>query len=425
MKFSKSKLLSKVVKLIEVPDDLKAVTHFNPADEIEPKFLGMKDEDKDAIWSAVEMLYKSGVYPGISFCLRRHGEIVLNRSIGHAQGNGPDDDKDQRKVPMTPETPACLFSASKAITAMMVHLLDERGEINLLNPVAHYLPDFAQNGKQYITIQQLLNHRAGIPTIGKVSPEALFDYTKILNLLYAAEPNKNRKRLDYHAVTAGFILGELVRVVSGKDLREFLRENVQIPMDMKYFNYGCPPDQIKNVAVNYETGITNRGPINAFLESAVGATMEEVMTLSNDPRFFEIIVPAANIMSTAEESSRFWDMLMSNGEYKGRKIFDPLTIQRAVLDTGGGLEFDRTLNAPMRYSAGFMLGANPVGLYGVNCGKAYGHIGLTNNMCWADPERAISVSLLTTGNPVLGPHLPFLLWLITSISRRCSRVFQN
>ncbi|HET8705639.1 MAG TPA: serine hydrolase, partial [Pseudomonadales bacterium] len=104
---------------------------------------------------------------------------------------------------------------------------------------------------------------------------------------------------------------------------------------------------------------------------------------------------------------------------------DPMTIQRAVLDTGGGFEFDRTLNAPMRYSAGFMLGANPVGLYGVNCGKAFGHLGLTNNLCWADPERAISVAILTTGNPVLGPHIPFLLWMMTTISRRCSRIFQN
>ncbi|HET8705060.1 MAG TPA: serine hydrolase domain-containing protein, partial [Pseudomonadales bacterium] len=323
MKLVKSKLLSKVVKLIDVPDDISTVTHYNPADEIDPKFLGMTEGDKDAIWSSVEMLYKSGVYPAISICLRRHGEIVLNRAIGHARGNGPEDDESTPKVAMTPETPACLFSASKAVTAMLVHLLDERGEINLLNPVSYYLPDFAQNGKQYITIQQLLNHRAGIPSVGQIDPEALFDYDHVLSVLYAAEPNKNRKRLDYHAVTAGFILGELVRKITGKDIREFLRENVQIPMNMTYFNYGCPRDQIENVALNYETGLANVGPVNAFLENVIGATMAEVMEISNDPRFFDMIVPAGNIIATAEEASRFWDMLISNGEYNGKRIFDP------------------------------------------------------------------------------------------------------
>jgi len=82
------------------------------------------------------------------------------------------------------------------------------------------------------------------------------------------------------------------------------------------------------------------------------------------------------------------------------------------------------LLAPMRYSAGMMLGNYPVGLFGPATPHAYGHLGLTNNFCWADPERMIAVSLLTSGNPVLGTHIPRLALLLASISKRCKRVFQ-
>ena len=90
--------------------------------------------------------------------------MVLKRAIGHARGNGPGDG-DEDPVPMTPETPVCLYSASKAMAAMTVHLLSEHKALSLLDPVSHYLPAFGQNGKRDITIYQLLCHKAGIPTI--------------------------------------------------------------------------------------------------------------------------------------------------------------------------------------------------------------------------------------------------------------------
>src|SRR5690606_12719136 len=116
------------------------------------------------------------------------------------------------KVIATPDTPYCLFSASKAITAMLVHLLEERSLLNQLNPVSYYIPEFAANGKKRITVQQILAHRAGIASFREIDPEVLFDYDAIMQLIYAAEPtNLHGRELAYHALTGGYVLGELVR----------------------------------------------------------------------------------------------------------------------------------------------------------------------------------------------------------------------
>lgn len=150
-------------KTIRVPDDLARVTSFRPEEEVHPSEAGMEEEGVNAIWSGVEDLYRSGVHPAISFCLRRQGGVVLKRAIGHARGNGPDDAPDVEKVLVTPNTPICLFSASKVAVAMLVHLLDERGLIHLMNPVSHYIPEFAAYGKSGVTIHHVLSHRGGMP----------------------------------------------------------------------------------------------------------------------------------------------------------------------------------------------------------------------------------------------------------------------
>ena len=97
------------------------------------------------------------------------------------------------------------------------------------------------------------------------------------------------------------------------------------------------------------------------------------------------------------------------------RVFDPLTVKRAVMEAGSGPELDRTLMLPMRYSMGMMLGSKPVGLMGPSTEQAFGHLGFVNVLCWADPERELSAALLTTGKPLVGPHyLPWfrVLWEI-------------
>ena len=177
--------LARIENNIVVPKSLHDVVRVAD-NEVNPEWLGLTEADRDAIWSGVKALYRTGAYPALSICIRRHGEILLNRSIGHVRGNGPGDTDE--KVLATPDTPYCLFSASKAITAMLVHLLEERNELNQLNPVSYYIPEFAANGKKRITVQHILAHRAGIASFKDIDPEVLFDHNAIMNLIYAAEP---------------------------------------------------------------------------------------------------------------------------------------------------------------------------------------------------------------------------------------------
>ncbi|MCG8671667.1 MAG: beta-lactamase family protein [Pseudomonadales bacterium] len=413
--------LARLENNIKVPRDLVEVTTIAD-NEVNPTWLGVKESDKEAVWRAVENLYKTGMYPAVSICVRRHGEIVLNRSIGHAKGNGPHDA--DSKVLVTPDTPFCLFSASKAITAMLVHLLEEEGEINLLNPVSYYIPEFGQNGKENITIQQILAHRAGISRIpGEIDPETLFDYDEIKRLLFEAAPTSlHGREIAYHAVTGGYVLGELVERVTGESIREYMRKKVQEPLGFKYFNYGASRDDYPAIARNYISGLPLVFPIGYALKRILGVPLDKALELSNDPRFYDQVIPAGNMVATAEECSRFFQCLLNGGELEGKRIFQPITIERAVREVNETV-IDKTLLLPMRYSAGMMLGDKGWGTFGPATPHAYGHLGLTNNFCWADPQRAISVSLLTSGNPVLGTHLPRLGMLLGTISKRFHKVF--
>ena len=163
--------LNRIYKTIPSVSNLESITIRGK--EETASSLNIPTEEINSLWSGVEELYRTRLYPGISICVRYRGNAILNRTIGHFSGNGPDDAKTGRKILLRPEHPICLFSASKAITAILMHHLDERGDIHLLDPVARYIPEFAQKGKKNITLYHLLTHRAGIPRIQEdIEPEA-------------------------------------------------------------------------------------------------------------------------------------------------------------------------------------------------------------------------------------------------------------
>jgi CubicO group peptidase (beta-lactamase class C family) len=407
-------------KIIKVPKDLRSVTSYNPEDEVEPAEAGMSRKGVVAIWSAVEALYRTGIHPAISFCLRRRGKVVLNRAIGHTKGNGPDDGPDVEKIPVTPDTPTCIFSASKAVTAMLIHLLVERGKINIMDPVSHYIPEFTSYGKEDITIYHILSHRGGIPSLPRsIDPEIVFDHDAFMTLLYKSKHvSQGGRRMAYHAITGGFILDEIVRRVTGKDIRELLVETVKKPLGFRYFNYGICDEDKNKVAANYYTGWPVIFPFSIYIKRVLGASWKDIMRLSNDPRFMKEIIPSVNMVSTADEMSRFFQLLLNRGELEGVRVFEPITIRRATMEAGKP-EIDRTVMLPMRYSTGLILGSGPIGMYGPFTQHAFGHLGFSNILCWADYDRDIAVSLINTGKALLGIHIVPLLRLLTCISLYC------
>lgn len=414
--------LPSLITRCRVPQDLDAVTTVSEA-EVDPRSVDVPVAGVEQIWRAAERLYRSGIHPAMQLCVRRHGEVLIDRAIGHASGNGPGDRRSTPKVLATPATPFNIFSASKAVTAMVVHLLDQRRLLHLNDPVCEYIPEFAVHGKSDITLQHVLTHRAGIPNL---PPEAMELDTiesdrHLLELMCAARPTwRPGRRLAYHAVTGGFILGEVVRRVTGKPIRAVLRDEILAPLGFRWMNYGVAPRDVGKVAVNYFTGPPLLPPLSTLLERALGMPMQRVIEVSNDPRFLTAAVPAGNVVATANELSRFFQLLLAGGTLDGVTIFEPRTIRRAVQEQSY-LEFDLTLVLPLRYGMGFMLGGETLSLYGPDTNAAFGHLGFTNIIAWADPERQVSGTLMTSGKPIIYPEIYYLHDLMWTIGTVCAK----
>lgn len=404
-----------------VPDRLEDVTAVGV--EAPARDLGVKGADVDRIWAAVERLYKSGIHPAIQLCVRRRGEVLLDRAIGHARGNGPDDPPGEPKVLATTETPFNIFSAAKAVTAMLIHLLDQRDVLRLDDRVCEYIPEFAIRTKQWITIRHVLIHRAGLPN---PPPEAmdlrnLADPAAVVRILCDMKiTGRPGRQLAYHAVTGGFILGEVVQRVTGKSIRTLLDEEIRGPLGFRWLGYGVRPEEVGQVASNYFTGPPPLPPLSTILRRALGVEFRQATAMSNDPRFLTSIVPAANVVTTANELSRFYQLLLGGGTLDGVRVFDPRTIRRATAEQSY-LELDFTLGLPFRYGMGFMLGGQWLSLYGPDTAYAFGHLGFTNIVSWADPERQVAAALITSGKPLVYPELLYLYDVMRQIGRACPK----
>lgn len=410
-------LLGDPLRRIRMPRDLDAVTHVGA--ECDPADAGMTRDQVEAMWGSARRLYRSGVHPALQLCVRRDGHVVLDRAIGHARGNGPRDGEDVPRVPVTTDTPFVIFSASKAITAMVVHLLDQRGLLHIGDRVADYIPEYARHGKGPITIAHVLSHRAGVPNLpGRVMDvENLADHDLLVEVLCDARPaSRAGKTLAYHAISGGFILGEIVQRATGDDIRTVLQREILDPLGFRFMNFGVAATDLDHVGQCYATGAPALPPISTALERALGKAPDDIVAASNDPRFLTGVIPAGNGVASATELSRFFELLRAGGSLDGIELFDPRTIMRARSEQSYR-EIDFTLGFPTRYGLGFMLGAELLSLFGPNTEQAFGHLGYTNTIGWADPQRALSAALVTSGKPVLYPELPDLWTLMRRIGR--------
>lgn len=406
-----------------VPASLEPITCVGKEETPDTPAIG--SEQIQRIWELTEQLYRSGVHPAIQLCVRHNGRRVIHRAIGHASGNGPADTPDSPKVPITLDTPINIFSASKAISAMVMHKLDEENVLRIDDRVCDYIPEFAQGGKDRITIRHVLAHRAGVPNLPAeaIDADVLADPMQVIDLLCRAKPmSRPGRALAYHAVTGGYILGEVVARVTGSDFRKVLSSKISRPLGLKGLSCGVKSSKAGAVAKNARTGYPLLPPFRQLLQRALGVSLEEAVDLSNDRRFLTAIIPSANICATADEVSRFYQCLLRSGDYGGREIFAPRTIRHATAEQSYW-EFDLTLGFPIRYSLGFMLGNTLIGPLGGDNPHAFGHVGLSNIFTWADPERGISVALLTTGKAIVSPHIVPLFRLLHEINSTFSREY--
>lgn len=407
--------------LVRISGSLEACTSIGQeVDDVAE--LGLRSRYKEDVWKAVTRWYRTGTQPFVSVCIRYKGERVVHRSVGHSHGAWALNGMARDAVPGTVETPVGVFSASKALTALLIHGLAEDGLLDLERRVAYYLPEFNNNGKQAITVSQVLSHQAGMPTMPKhLGPETLFDYDQVVDAIMKSPVQRPVGRgTAYHAVSGGYVLGALANKVTGHSLNQILRRRLAVPLGLSTLRYGATLDNQPKVALNYNTGRPLRWPINKMVETTLGADWNSVIDLSNRPEFLSTIVPAGNACGSADEWSVLMQLLLNQGRVGQTEVFKPATIDRLLSFRAGSL-IDGTLRVPSRFSEGLMLGTNPVSLFGPMTGQAAGHLGLINVFCWADPSRDLSVALLSTGKSLFGLHLAELgrtLWAINRVSRR-------
>jgi CubicO group peptidase (beta-lactamase class C family) len=407
---------------MRLPSDLDAVTTTGPEEEPEP--LGVSRATIERIWESARNLYRTGVHPAVQLCLRRHGRIVLDRAIGHARGNGPEDPPDAPKELVTPGTPFCVYSTSKGITAMVIHLLQERGALDISDRISDYIPQYAVHGKGETTIGQLLAHRAGIPALPKevLDIDRIDDWDFIVDAIARSKPFVTPGTLlAYHAVSGGFILGEIVRRVTGKTIREVLAEQILEPLAFRWGNYGVHPDDVPKVGLNYVTGLPLFPPVSTIVTRVLGGPIKTAVELSNDPRFLTAILPSANVVTSGNELGRFFEIFRAGGKLDDVRVMQPETIRRALTEQSR-LELDLYLGFPTRFSYGLMLGAKFLSLYGLDTDRSFGHLGLINLMGWADPERALSGGLITSGKAILYPEVPRFYFLMQRIASEIPKV---
>jgi CubicO group peptidase (beta-lactamase class C family) len=295
-----------------------------------------------------------------------------------------------------------IFSSTKGATALCAHILASRGLLALDKPVAHYWPEFAAAGKAELPVRMLLNHQAGLAAIDTpLPPEAIFDWQAVTAALAAQAPNwPPGSAHGYHAMTFGWLVGEIIRRLSGKSVGRFFRDEVAGPLGLEFW-IGLPPELEARVSrlrlpsfspepTPMMSALLNRDSLtsNAFLNPR--GLMQPGQANSREVHAAEI--PAANAIATARGVAGMYAALSCGGELRGVRLVDhdTLTAMGTVESEGP----DRVLLMPTRFASGFgktmdnrpansvLLGPNP---------EAFGHSGAGGSIGMADPVARVAI----------------------------------
>lgn len=405
---------------IRVPADLDAVT-----DRAEEDHSEVDSAAVERIWAAARHWYSAGMHPAIQVCLRRNGKVILDRAIGHGWGNGPGDPVDAEQIPVSTSTPFCVYSTAKAITTTVTHMLVERGNFSLEDRVCDYLPEYTSHGKDRTTIRHVVTHSAGIPFATGPKP----DLKRMDDSEYAREMLGRMKPVYrpglvhiYHGVTWGPLMREIIAAATGRSIRDILAEQILDPLGFRWTNYGVAAQDVPLVAPSHVTGKPLPAPIAKAFKTAVGGTPQQIIPFSNTPEFLTGVVPSSNTVSNAHELSRFAEMLRRGGELDGVRVLSPESLRAATKEARRLRPDLATGLAPMRWGTGYMLGSKRFGPFGRDAEGAFGHTGLTDIAMWADPQRALSVAVVSSGKPSGHPEAKRYPALLNAINAEIGRV---
>jgi CubicO group peptidase (beta-lactamase class C family) len=290
----------------------------------------------------------SGADVGASFCVTVRGETVVDLWGGFAD--------EARERPWRDDTIVGVYSTTKTMTALTALLVADRGELDFAAPVARYWPEFAAGGKDGVTVAQLMSHSAGLCGWREpITRDDLYDWEKVTTLLAAQEPYwRPGTASGYHAMTQGYLVGEVVRRITGRSLGTVFREEIAAPLGAD-FHIGLPPSEDGRVAEL----IAPAGPPpmggadDSDLRVNVAGNPELDVQVTRTRAWRGAEIPAVGGIGNARAIAEIHAILANGGVAKGRRFMSEAGCRRALEPQVEGV--DLILGVPMRFGLGFAL----------------------------------------------------------------------
>ncbi|MBD0746483.1 serine hydrolase domain-containing protein [Streptomyces sp. CBMA152] len=359
---------------------------------------GTVDPGFESVRDAFIRNFEQGGERGAAVAVYHHGRKTVDLWGGTRDVDGT--------APWAVDTVQIVRSVTKGVAAAVPLLLHQRGQLDLDAPVATYWPEFKANGKDRTLVRHLLSHRAGVPVLdrplttaeaadGESGPAAVAAQAPVW------EPGTDH---GYHAQTYSWLLGELVRRVTGRTLGRWVAEEIARPLAADFW-IGLPDEEAHRVGrvgpvetprvAGAITTRPKRSVVEAYADPtsltrrAFGAI--DPLPDENDPVYRGAELPAATGVSTARGLARIYAATL--GEVDGRRLFAPATIALARTEESAGM--DRVLVVGTRFGLGFMLHgpASPLLSPG-----SFGHPGRGGSLGFADPESGVAFGYVTNGH---------------------------
>ncbi|HEV8547586.1 MAG TPA: serine hydrolase domain-containing protein [Polyangiaceae bacterium] len=359
------------------------------SEQPDPERAGM---DPHRVSKVIELFRKQaaqGVFPGGQLVVRRRGAVVVDEAVGVARGFRAEER--EPPLPFTPAQRSCLFSAGKPLVAVATALLEHRGELDVERPVASYFPEFARAGKADITLLDILLHRSGLYLRDIERDYRHFgDWERVMSKIADHEPSFPRGTLAYQPMGFGWILGEVIRRVSGMPVERFLEHEVLGPAGLDDLRLGIPREEVPSLARSYW--------VDAKPPKLGGEEMVGFEEAQNSVEMLTAVLPGAGTVGTARSLSRFYAWLLEGTPSKGGgPLIGEAVLARYITAQTRGT--DRTVRVPMVLGRGFGLGwfwPHPYGWW--RTAACYGHAGNFSTIGWADPTTGCAIAVVTNGN---------------------------
>ena len=345
--------------------------------------------DRRKLEAAFDRQLDVGLHHGAQLAVYVDGELAVDFAGGTTGPDGGETTSDTRHL---------IFSCTKPYAGVGLHQLIEDGKADLDDPVVDHWSAFADTGTQKatITIRQVLSHTAGIP-YGEFDDAAdqWGDWDAVVEAMEEIDPVfEPGEQPAYHTFNYGWVVGELIRRISGQPVDEYVDEHVFDPLDMEQSAIGLAHDEEDDVATLSGFEMFDRC---RDAGEGLGIPASESAAAFNEESVRRAVIPAANGIGTAREMARFYACIANGGELGGTRLLEEDTVAEATR-THAETDSDGTLSRPARYALGFWTGGLANDMFGsFSRERMFGHAGLGSIFGWGDPELNVGFAYVTNG----------------------------